>query len=37
MQRKMSVWNAFRVYEDNLPLPMPGIYRFTNLVDGKNL
>ena len=35
MQRKMSVWRGFRVYEDNLPLPMPGIYRFTNLVDGK--
>lgn len=31
----MTVWNGFKVVGDNIPLPRPGVYRFTCLANNK--
>lgn len=33
--RKIIIWRGFQVYANNVPMPMPGVYRFTNLIYGK--
>jgi hypothetical protein len=32
---RVCLWNGFKVRSNNVPMQRPGVYRFTNLVNGK--